>query len=35
MGVSLNPASILSGQGFDVSSVVQQILSEQSGPLTV
>jgi flagellar hook-associated protein 2 len=35
MGVSLNPASILSGQGFDVSSVVQQIIAEQSGPLAV
>jgi flagellar hook-associated protein 2 len=35
MGVSLNPASILSGQGIDVSSVVQQIISEQSGPLSV
>jgi len=35
MGVSLNPASILSGQGIDVSSVVQQIISEQSGPLQV
>jgi flagellar hook-associated protein 2 len=35
MGVSLNPASILSGQGFDVNSVVQQILNEQSGPLSV
>ncbi|HTS36844.1 MAG TPA: flagellar filament capping protein FliD [Candidatus Solibacter sp.] len=35
MGVSLNPASILSGQGIDVSSVVQQIITAQSGPLTV
>jgi flagellar hook-associated protein 2 len=35
MGVSLNPASILSGQGFDVASTVQQILTQQSGPLTV
>ena len=35
MGISLNPASILSGQGIDVSSVVQQIITEQSGPLTV
>src|SRR6266852_153025 len=35
MGVSLNPATILSGQGFDVSSVVQQIIAQQSGPLTV
>lgn len=35
MGISLNPASILSGQGIDVTSVVQQILTAQSGPLTV
>jgi hypothetical protein len=35
MGVSLNPATILSGQGIDVSSVVQQIISGQSGPLSV
>jgi flagellar hook-associated protein 2 len=35
MGVSLNPATILSGQGIDVSSVVQQIISEQSGELSV
>ena len=34
MGISLNPASILSGQGIDVSTVVQQIITEQSGPLT-
>jgi flagellar hook-associated protein 2 len=35
MGVSLNPSTILSGQGLDVSSVVQQIISSQSGPLSV
>jgi flagellar hook-associated protein 2 len=35
MGISLNPATILSGQGIDVSSLVQQIISEQSGELTV
>ncbi|MFZ0318041.1 MAG: flagellar filament capping protein FliD [Candidatus Sulfotelmatobacter sp.] len=35
MGVSLNPATILSGQGIDVSSVVQQIIGEQSGQLAV
>jgi flagellar hook-associated protein 2 len=34
MGISLNPASILSGQGIDVSSIVQQVLSNSSGPLT-
>jgi flagellar hook-associated protein 2 len=35
MGVSLNPATILSGQGIDVSTVVQQIISAQSGQLSV
>jgi flagellar hook-associated protein 2 len=35
MGVSLNPSTILSGQGIDVSSMVSQIISEQSGQLTV
>ncbi len=35
MGVSLNPSTILSGQGIDVSTVVQQIISEQSGQLSV
>jgi flagellar hook-associated protein 2 len=35
MGISLNPSTILSGQGIDVSSVVQQILTSQSGELTV
>jgi flagellar hook-associated protein 2 len=35
MGVSLNPSTILSGQGLDVSSVVSQIISSQSGELTV
>ena len=35
MGVSLNPSTILSGQGLDVSSLVQQIISEQSGELSV
>ncbi|MGB2606635.1 MAG: flagellar filament capping protein FliD [Terracidiphilus sp.] len=35
MGVSLNPSTILSGQGIDVSTIVQQIISEQSGQLTV
>jgi flagellar hook-associated protein 2 len=35
MGVSLNPSTILSGQGIDVSSVVQQIISAQSGQLNV
>ncbi|MFY9911288.1 MAG: flagellar filament capping protein FliD [Candidatus Sulfotelmatobacter sp.] len=35
MGISLNPSTILSGQGLDVSSLVQQIISSQSGELTV
>jgi flagellar hook-associated protein 2 len=35
MGISLNPATILSGQGIDVSSLVQQIIAEQSGQLSV
>lgn len=33
MGISLNPATLLSGQGIDVSSVVQQVLSSSEGPL--
>jgi flagellar hook-associated protein 2 len=35
MGISLNPSTILSGQGIDVSSTVQQIISSQSGELNV
>lgn len=35
MPVSLNPSAILSGQGIDVSSLVQQIIAEQSGELSV
>jgi len=34
MGISLNPATLLSGQGIDVSSLVQQIINAQSGPVT-
>ena len=34
MGVSLNPASLLSGQGLDVNSLVNQLLSQKSGQLT-
>jgi flagellar hook-associated protein 2 len=34
MGISFNPASLLSGQGIDVSSLVSQILSNSSGQLT-
>jgi flagellar hook-associated protein 2 len=35
MGVSLSPSTILSGQGINVSSVVQQIIAGQSGALSV
>ena len=35
MGISLNPSTILSGQGIDVSSVVSQIIGAQSGQLSV
>lgn len=34
MGISLNPATLLSGQGIDVSSLVTQILTQNSGQLT-
>jgi flagellar hook-associated protein 2 len=34
MGISLNPTTLLSGQGIDVNSLVQQLLSNQSGQLT-
>ncbi|HEY1271174.1 MAG TPA: flagellar filament capping protein FliD [Terriglobales bacterium] len=32
--VSLNPASLLSGQGLDVNTLVSQLLSQKSGQLT-
>lgn len=35
MGISLNPSAILSGQGIDVHSLVEAIVTEQSGELTV
>lgn len=35
MGISLNPATLLSGQGIDVTSVVSQIIASEAGPLTV
>ncbi len=35
MGISLNPSTILSGQGIDVNSIVQRIISGQSGQLSV
>lgn len=34
MSVSLNPATLLSGQGIDVSTVVNEILSQKSGQLS-
>ncbi len=34
MGISFNAASLLNGNGIDVTSVVNAILSEQNGPLT-
>ena len=34
MGISLNTSTLLNGQGIDVSSLVQEILSESSGQLT-
>ncbi|MFZ0954989.1 MAG: flagellar filament capping protein FliD [Candidatus Sulfotelmatobacter sp.] len=34
MGISLNPATLLSGQGIDVADLVDQILSQNSGQLT-
>lgn len=34
MGISLNPSTLLSGQGIDVSSLVQEVLSESTGQLT-
>jgi len=35
MTISLNPSTILSGQGLDVNSLVQQIIASQSGQLNV
>lgn len=35
MAVSLNPATLLSGQGIDIAGVVQQLLSAKSGQLTL
>jgi flagellar hook-associated protein 2 len=34
MGISLNPSTLLSGQGIDVSTLVEEVLSESSGQLT-
>lgn len=35
MPISLSPSTILSGQGIDVNSLVQQIISEKTGELSV
>lgn len=34
MGISLNPAALLSGEGLDVTSLVNQILNQKSGQIT-
>lgn len=34
MGISLNPSTLLNGQGIDVSSLVQQILNQSNGQMT-
>jgi flagellar hook-associated protein 2 len=34
MGISLNPFSLLSGEGLDVTSLVNQILTQKSGQLS-
>jgi flagellar hook-associated protein 2 len=34
MAISLNPAALLSGQGLDVTSLVNQILNQRSGQIT-
>lgn len=34
MGISFNPASLLSGQGLNVNSVVSQLLNQKAGPLS-
>jgi flagellar hook-associated protein 2 len=35
MPVSLNPSALLSGQGIDVASLVQQLISQSSGQLSL
>src|SRR6266446_967542 len=35
MGISFNAAALLNGNGIDVKSVVNAILSRQTGPLTI
>jgi flagellar hook-associated protein 2 len=34
VGISLNPSTLLNGQGINVSSLVQEVMSESSGQLT-
>jgi len=34
LGISLNPSSLLSGQGLDVNTIVSEILNQKSGQLT-
>ena len=34
MTITLNPSTLLNGQGIDVNSLVQQVLSQKSGQLT-
>lgn len=34
MGISLNPSTLLSGQGIDVSSLVNRVLNQKAGQLT-
>ncbi|HEX8815595.1 MAG TPA: flagellar filament capping protein FliD [Terriglobales bacterium] len=35
MGITLNPSTLLNGQGLDVSTLVTEVLANQSGELTV
>ncbi|HEV2398257.1 MAG TPA: flagellar filament capping protein FliD [Candidatus Sulfotelmatobacter sp.] len=34
MGISLNPSTLLSGQGLDINSLVSQLINQKSGQLT-
>lgn len=34
MGISLNPSTLLSGQGLDITSLVSQLINQKSGQLT-
>ena len=35
MGISLNAASLLSGNGIDVNSIVNEVLNQKNGQLSV